>query len=306
MTRLSVGCALLVALMGLGCDDDGPETDGGSPVVDGGGGGTDGGGGDPDGGSVGDGPSVTASAQTVSVLSVVVVDQVVSEGPGWIVIHEDDGGAIGGIVGFTAVSDGANADVAVELTEARAAVDGETLYAMLHADTGTVGEFEFDGGEIDGPVSDDDGVIAPPFVVTVPEGTPAALITLGNNGASDYFVESVVPSFFAGAASGGTGSINPDPTLILANGVRYAIDNPITGPHPFEITTAGATPAEDVVLLSQSIEGSLEDEAAIDWVEDGDRMIFTADMAALTAATGYRCAIHRSSMRGAVQIVSPL
>ena len=34
----------------------------------------------------------------------VVVDEVVSAGPGWMVIHEDDGaGGIGGVVGFSQV-----------------------------------------------------------------------------------------------------------------------------------------------------------------------------------------------------------
>ncbi|MGM0576558.1 MAG: DUF7282 domain-containing protein [Myxococcota bacterium] len=119
-------------------------------------------------------PSVTVDDQTADPADQVVVAEVVSDGPGWMVIHEDDGGAPGDVVGFEAVDDGTNTDVTVTLD--RDAVDGETLYAMLHIDAGTVGTYEFPGD--DGPVLVDGSPIAPPFVVTVDDGvTPSVTAT---------------------------------------------------------------------------------------------------------------------------------
>ncbi len=108
-------------------------------------------------------PSVTVSDQEITDGSV-TVDNVVSEGPGWIVIHADQDGAPGPVLGYTAVSDGENSAVAVEL-----AAEGrtETLYAMLHTDAGTVGTYEFPGD--DGPVSVDDQVVVVSFSTTVEE-----------------------------------------------------------------------------------------------------------------------------------------
>jgi hypothetical protein len=105
-------------------------------------------------------PSVTVSDQEIAD-GTVTVDAVVSEGPGWIVIHADQDGAPGPVLGYTAVSDGENSAVAVEL-----AAEGrtETLYAMLHTDAGTVGTYEFPGD--DGPVSVDDQVVVVPFTAT--------------------------------------------------------------------------------------------------------------------------------------------
>ncbi|MCB9729608.1 MAG: hypothetical protein H6746_14160 [Deltaproteobacteria bacterium] len=125
-------------------------------------------------------PSVTVNAQTADPADQVVVAEVVSDGPGFIVIHEDDGsGTFGAVIGHAAVADGSNADVTVTLD--RDAVDGETLYAMLHTDAGTVGTYEFPGP--DGPVMDGSGaVIAPPFVVTVAAPVTNA-VEVANQGA---------------------------------------------------------------------------------------------------------------------------
>jgi plastocyanin len=91
----------------------------------------------------------------------ITVANVVSEGPGWIVIHADAGGSPGPVLGFAPVQDGENSDVTVELAE-----DGrtETLYAMLHTDAGQSGTYEFPGD--DGPVQVDGQVVAPAFQVT--------------------------------------------------------------------------------------------------------------------------------------------
>ena len=120
-------------------------------------------------------PSVTVSDQPIE-NEMVTVDQVVSVGAGWIVIHADANGAPGPVLGNAAVSDGENLAVQVQL-----AAEGRTemLWAMLHTDAGTVGTYEFPGD--DGPVTVDGSVVVVPFNATggmmeeapVEEATPA-------------------------------------------------------------------------------------------------------------------------------------
>mgnify|MGYP006280389995 CR=1 FL=1 len=111
-------------------------------------------------------PSVSVSDQTADPLDEVTVDEVVSDGQGWIVIHEENeaGDSFGAVIGQTLVSDGANSDVTVTLD--RDITDGETLYAMLHDDDPEDGNYTFDGsnGE-DPPVAVDGNVVVVPFVV---------------------------------------------------------------------------------------------------------------------------------------------
>ena len=91
----------------------------------------------------------------------VTIDRVVSDGPGWVVIHADDNGSPGQVLGQSAVTDGENTDVQVEVD-----TDGatETLHAMLHADLGVEGTFEFPGA--DTPVQVDGQVVLASFTVT--------------------------------------------------------------------------------------------------------------------------------------------
>lgn len=106
-------------------------------------------------------PYVEVNDQTLADGTVTIAG-VGSDGPGWIVIHADDGGP-GPVVGYAAVTDGNNTDVVVEIdTEAAT----ETLYAMLHTDAGVEGTYEFPGD--DGPVSVDGSVVVQPFTATAP------------------------------------------------------------------------------------------------------------------------------------------
>ncbi len=112
-------------------------------------------------------PSVTVSDQPIAE-GAVTVAEVVSSGPGWIVIHADQGGRPGPVIGYTAVADGVNKDVVVEVDVS--SVTTPTLYAMLHTDAGTAGTYEFPGP--DGPVAIEGQVITPPFQIT--GGLPSA------------------------------------------------------------------------------------------------------------------------------------
>jgi len=105
-------------------------------------------------------PTVEVSDQAIE-NGTVTVDRVVSDGPGWIVIHADNNGAPGIVIGHSAVVDGENLDVVVEIDTAAAT---ETLYAMLHADLGTEGTYEFPGADV--PVQVDGQVVTPAFTVT--------------------------------------------------------------------------------------------------------------------------------------------
>jgi len=105
-------------------------------------------------------PSVTVSDQAIED-AMVTVDSVVSDGQGWIVIHADEDGAPGAVIGQAAVSDGENTDVAVEIDVSQAT---ETLHAMLHTDSGEMGMYEFP--DADPPVEVDGEIVMEPFTVT--------------------------------------------------------------------------------------------------------------------------------------------
>jgi plastocyanin len=91
----------------------------------------------------------------------VVIPMVVSAEQGWIVIHADQDGAPGAVIGYAPVDQGENNDITVEIDTAAAT---ETLYAMLHLDAGTVGQYEFPGN--DGPVMVDDQMVIQSFALT--------------------------------------------------------------------------------------------------------------------------------------------
>jgi predicted lipoprotein with Yx(FWY)xxD motif len=114
-------------------------------------------------------PAVTVNDQDLENGSVTIVE-IISDGQGWIVIHAQADGKPGSILGFSPVSSGENNDVVVEIDTSQAT---ETLYAMLHADAGEMGEFEFPDGP-DEPVNVDGQVVTPSFLV----GLPASQATI--------------------------------------------------------------------------------------------------------------------------------
>jgi len=118
-------------------------------------------------------PGVTVSDQPIED-GTVTVDEVVAAGPGWIVIHADENGSPGQVMGWSAVEEGTNEDVVVEIEEDQAT---DTLHAMLHDDLGTVGTYEFPGADV--PVQVEGEVVNVPFEVQAqetptPEETPEA------------------------------------------------------------------------------------------------------------------------------------
>lgn len=91
-------------------------------------------------------------------MSSVVIEEVLSNGPGWLVIHADSKGEPGPVIGWAAVKDGLTRNLSVKITASKAT---PTLYAMLHADKGVVGKYEFPGPDM--PIIVDDKMVSPPF-----------------------------------------------------------------------------------------------------------------------------------------------
>ena len=122
-------------------------------------------------------PSVTVANQAI-VDGKVTIAQVVSAGPGWLVIHAQKDGKPGTVLGYSPVKEGENTDVVVAIDSAQAT---DSLYAMLHTDAGTVGTYEFPGADV--PVAGDAQVVNPEFKITgglavapTESPAPAALI----------------------------------------------------------------------------------------------------------------------------------
>jgi len=113
-------------------------------------------------------PSAGASNLSVKVSdqplvgNAVMVDDVVSSGPGWIVIYSTDAyGQPNQPIGHAAVKDGDNQMVMVPVDPTSAQ---GTLFAQLHVDKGTVGTFEYPG--VDAPVMLGAKMIGSAFKIT--------------------------------------------------------------------------------------------------------------------------------------------
>ncbi len=102
-------------------------------------------------------PNVQVAPTGIVDDAVTIVEATVT-GPAWVVIHADDDGAPGPVIGYAPLEEGVNSDVAVEID-----VDAATpiLHAMLHVDEGEVGTFEFPGP--DGPVTVGDAIVMAQF-----------------------------------------------------------------------------------------------------------------------------------------------
>jgi predicted lipoprotein with Yx(FWY)xxD motif len=106
-------------------------------------------------------PSVTVKDQQYDGTTVVVAD-VYSQGPGWMVIHNQVNGALGPQIGHTHINSGDNKNVAVKIDPTQATT---VMYAMLHTDAGVVGKYEYPGADV--PTMLNGEMIAPLFTATV-------------------------------------------------------------------------------------------------------------------------------------------
>ncbi len=109
-------------------------------------------------------PTVNVSAQ-VSTDGTVLIDSAYSAVPGFVVIHADNHGKPGRVAGFVPVAPGWSYDLAIPIDPA---VATPTLHAVLHADDGQPGVYEFDGlSGIDNPMIFDGRLVTTPFDVTI-------------------------------------------------------------------------------------------------------------------------------------------
>lgn len=73
----------------------------------------------------------------------IVVERLISEGPGWVAASfQNEDGSLGNIIGFAALADGVNQQVSIPVLTDLATPQ---LYLQLHRDTGDIGEFGFPG-----------------------------------------------------------------------------------------------------------------------------------------------------------------
>jgi hypothetical protein len=93
-------------------------------------------------------------------MGAVSIDEVLSNGPGWLVIHADRNGTPGPVIGYAAVSEGLVKNLAVKIDGSKAT---PVLYAMLHTDAGKVGVYEFPGPDV--PVMVDEKMVSPAFTL---------------------------------------------------------------------------------------------------------------------------------------------
>ena len=88
----------------------------------------------------------------------ITVADAFSQGPGWLVIHSQENGALGPAIGEAHLNNGDNKNVVVTVDPSQ---ETPLLYAMLHKDAGVVGTYEFPGP--DEPVMVDGQMVSPAF-----------------------------------------------------------------------------------------------------------------------------------------------
>lgn len=107
--------------------------------------------------------SISASDQSGNG-STVLVDEVTIEGaPGFVVVHLDDNGGPGEVLGHQEIPEGTSTDVTVTLDTALE--EDVTLWPMLHVDAGEEGTYEFPGDDV--PVVLDGEVVMVPIAYQV-------------------------------------------------------------------------------------------------------------------------------------------
>ncbi|MBO6522805.1 MAG: hypothetical protein JJ971_03185 [Balneolaceae bacterium] len=130
-------------------------------------------------------PEVSVSTQGTMNGNQVMISGVTAPQDGWIVIHRsnsnNDGPLVPDIIGKAQVSEGENTSVAIQLEEGVS--NNEKLWAMLHIDDGTIGEYEFDGQNgFDGPVIFEEEIVMTSFSIsqTDPMITSEDQVNMGN------------------------------------------------------------------------------------------------------------------------------
>lgn len=117
-------------------------------------------------------PAVSAIRQTLEEAGTVTISELFAPEPAWLVIYAGDSGQPDDILGYTAVPEGENTDVTVEVDVYRAT---ETLRAALHRDAGEREAFEFPGP--DEPFQVDGEAVATTFPVEIRALIPSVVVS---------------------------------------------------------------------------------------------------------------------------------
>jgi len=125
--------------------------------------------------------SITVTDQAIEgdgVVGNITVDEAVSNGTGWLVIHNNLFGRPGGVIGYTPVESGVSQNVTVTI---HTFVATDTLFAVLHQDAGEEGIFEYPVPDVEQMMEGE--IVIVPFSVTAENATLMNLtaISSGNS-----------------------------------------------------------------------------------------------------------------------------
>lgn len=130
--------------------------------------------------------TVTANDQDL-VNGVVYVETITLEQDGYVVIHASneagDGPMVPEIISEPVYLEaGIYSNVGIPLTEDANVEEGDTLWIMLHADTGEEGVYEFDGNNgLDMPLMDGDNIVMTSIIINnVTDAAMSGTITIGD------------------------------------------------------------------------------------------------------------------------------
>lgn len=251
-----------------------------------------------------------SSQDLIEFTTQVTISRVSLDTDGWIVVREhsidpNTGNVVlSAPIGYKPIISGEYVDEVITLD--RPLGIGSTLAVEIRVDSPTDGILDISNNN--DPLALNGAGDALTDIMGIFSVDPLAVavrFTVSNQGASAYRVTNVEPAAFISAVS----AINSDnPTFNLKRGWRYGFENTASAGHPLEFTNAGATRAQDTVLLSQAVQGSLQGDLTIDWQTNMGTAVFTVapSFTGADALTGYRCSVTgHASMRGGINVTDP-
>ncbi|WP_292521995.1 hypothetical protein [Methanoculleus sp.] len=126
-----------------------------------------------------DNASITVTDQAVEsdgVVGNVTVNETVSNGTGWLVIHNNLFGHPGGVIGYAPVESGVNTNVTVTI---HTFVAADTLFAVLHQDAGREGVFEYPVPDVEQTAGGE--IVIVPFNITAEDAALMNLTAISSN-----------------------------------------------------------------------------------------------------------------------------
>jgi hypothetical protein len=115
--------------------------------------------------------SITVADQKLHDDGRLVIDRVVANQPGWLVIYADDNGQPGQVLGYAEIAQGVNEGVVVEVDPLQSTPH---LFAQLHVDDGESGVFESPGP--DRPLQVDTETVSADFTVEILVHVPSVTV----------------------------------------------------------------------------------------------------------------------------------